>query len=374
VDTPFIFTRPLDPQELVDREREVAELLGELEGGVNVRLTSPRDYGKTSLLQRVLWEAERRGMATVLVDLYGARTPAQIAVLIERAYDAQLRSPLRRAFAALRRRGGGVGVQTPIGGGSIAVGNESAGQRDLLDLLDLPLRLHERSGKRFTVAFDEFQVVLASGEGTDGLIRSVIQHHGDAATYVFAGSHPGMMRELFADKRRPFYGQAAPVTLDRLPDEALADHIGDAFERSGREVGLALDGLLELVDGHPQRAMLMAHLLFRLTPRRSKATEETWADALEAAWPYLKDDFERTWDALSSLESGVVEAVAAATKGLTSADTRARFNLPSGSGAPRAAARLAERGLLVADERRPTRFRIVDPLFARWIAAGRRWR
>src|SRR5215211_3585056 len=176
---PFIFTRPLGPEELVDREREVGELVSRLEGGVNVRLTSPREYGKTSLLARSLWEADRRGMATIRVDLYGARTPAQIALLIDRAYADQLKSPLRRVFSAIRRRGGGLGVQTPAGGGSLAIGGESErGERELLDLLDLPMRLHERDGTRFAVAFDEFQVVLFSGKGLDGLMRSVIQHHG----------------------------------------------------------------------------------------------------------------------------------------------------------------------------------------------------
>jgi len=51
---PFVFTRPLGPEELVDREGEVGRLVSNLEAGVNTRLTSPRDYRKTSLLARAL--------------------------------------------------------------------------------------------------------------------------------------------------------------------------------------------------------------------------------------------------------------------------------------------------------------------------------
>ena len=119
--------------------------------------------------------------------------------------------------------------------------------------------------------------------------------------------------------------------------------------------------------------MLMAHLLYDETPGGETASEETWAAVLETAWPYIRDDLERTWDGLSAIESGVVEAAALSAKGLTARDTRARFSLPAGSGAPRAAKRLADRGLLVADSQRPTGYRIVDPLFGRWVAAGRRW-
>ena len=369
---PFVFTRPLGPEELLDREAEVSELLSNIENAVNTRLTSPRDFGKTSLLARTLWEADRQGWATVRIDLYGARTPAQIATLIERAYDEQLKSPVRRAFDAIKRRGGGIGLQTPGGGGSVSVGPPAVGDRDLLDLIDLPRKIHERSGVRFAIAFDEFQVVLDAGEGLDGLMRSVIQHHGEAASYVFSGSHPGMMRELFADKRRPFYGQAAPLELGPLPDDALADHIADRFEQGGRDPGPALGWLLDLVAGHPQRAMLMAHLLFEQTPRNSSAQDETWAAVLERAWPFVRDDFERTWESLSSLESGVVEALAAGSEGLSRRDTRERFGLPTGSGAPRAARRLADRGLLREIKGGPG-YRLVDPIFARWVSAGRRW-
>ena len=369
---PFIFTRPLDAEELIDREAELKELGRHVGNGVNVRLTSPRDYGKTSLLTRALSDAGRQGWATVRIDLYGARTPEQIGMLIERAYDQQLKSPVRRAFDAIRRRGGGVGLQTPDGGGSVTIGPEPPDQSRFLELLDLPAKIHKRTGVRFAVAFDEFQVVLGVGGGLDGLMRSVIQLHGDAASYIFAGSHPGMMRQLFADKKRPFYGQAAPLELGRLPDEALADHISDRFERAGRDPGPALGWLLDLVDGHPQRSMLMAHLLFEQTARGEQSDEETWAVVLEQAWPYIRDDFERTWDGLSPLESGVVEAIASGAAGLTRKDTRARFNLPAGSGAPRAAHRLADRGLL-RETKAGSGYELVDPVFARWVRAGRRW-
>ena len=370
---PFIFSRPLDPDEIVDREGELGALVSHLDEGTNVRLTSPRDFGKTSLLARGLWEADRRGMATVLVDLFGARTVPQIAMLIERAYEQQLKGPLGRAFTAIRRRGATVGVQASGVGASVTIPGERPGDRELLDLLDLPRDLHQKTGTRFAVAFDEFQVVLAAGAGLDGLMRGVIQHHGDAATYVFAGSHPGMMRELFTSKRRPFYGQAAPLELGALPDEALADYIGERFERTRRDPGPALGWLLDLVRGHPQRAMLIAYLLHQETPTGGVADDESWVRALEAAWPFVRDDFERTWDALSPLESGVVEACALATKGLASQDTRQRFSLPAGSAPGNAAKRLADSGLLIRDRNRPAGYALVDPLFERWVAAGRRW-
>jgi hypothetical protein len=74
----------------------------------------------------------------------------------------------------------------------VAVG--PAGEGSLLERLDIPRRLHAKHGTRSLVVFDEFQDVLPARGQIDAAIRSVIQHHGDAASYVFSGSHPGMMR------------------------------------------------------------------------------------------------------------------------------------------------------------------------------------
>lgn len=368
---PFVFARPLEPGDLVDREAELALLAERRGAGVNTRLASPRDYGKTSLLHRAIADARADGAGAVLVDFYGARTPGQMAAQIERAYEALPAGPLRKAHAALRKRGGGVGMQTPVGGASLAIGAGEAGERALLDALDLPLQLHRKTNRPMLVAFDEFQTVLQAQ--LDALIRSVIQHHGAGVTYVFSGSHPGMMLSLFADRRRPFYGQAAPLQLGRLPREALADYVAERFARTGRDVGEALGWLLDLVDGHPQRAMLFAHLLWRHTEEGDEAGEEAWVAAYEEAWGYLQGDFESTWDALSRIEAGVVDAVAADVQSLTGKIAREVYGLPAGSAAPDAARRLVEQGLLFRSEGDRATLGLVDPVFAMWVSAGRRW-
>ena len=57
---PFVYSRPVAPEDVVDRDDETEELLRAAAGGHFVRLYAPRKYGKTSLLRRVLRDAERR--------------------------------------------------------------------------------------------------------------------------------------------------------------------------------------------------------------------------------------------------------------------------------------------------------------------------
>jgi uncharacterized protein len=368
---PFVFARPLEPGNLVDREEELGLLAERRANGVNTRLASPRDYGKTSLLHRAIADARDEGVGAVMVDLYGVRTPGQMAAQVERAYEVLPAGPLRKAHTALRKRGGGIGLQTPVAGVSLAMGAGEAGERALLDALDLPFQLHQKAERPMLVAFDEFQAVLQAQ--LDALIRSVIQHHGGGVTYVFSGSHPGMMRSLFADRRRPFYGQAAPLQLGRLPRDVLATYIAERFERTGRDIGDALAWLLDLVDGHPQRAMLFAHLLWRHT--EEGATTDDWAReaAYNEAWDYLQGDFEATWDSFSRIEAGVVEAVADAVQSLTGKVGRELYGLPAGSAAPDAAKRLVDDGVLFRADERRSALGLVDPVFATWVRQGRRW-
>lgn len=366
---PFVFDRPVAPDDLIDRDAEIATVVGNLEDGTNTRLSSPRRYGKTSVLGAALVEAERLGMARVYVDLYGARTVSQVHARIERAYERELKGPAARAFAGLKRAFGGSALSTPAGGAQLPAAGPPT-ERALLDLLDLPLTLHRRTGTRIALAFDEFQDVLSAGRDVDALMRSVIQHHGDAASYVFAGSHPGLMATLFGDRTRPFYGQAAPLVLEPLSDDDLASYIGSRFDATRRDPGRTLDWLLELAQGHPQRAMLLAHLVWAELDPGDAADEETWTSALDAAERFLRDEFVGAWDSLSSVERGVLEAVANGAAGLTTAETLRRFGLTKG-GAPPAAARLEQAGILAEDRSRSPGYRLVDPLFSRWVAGDR---
>ena len=94
---PFIYSHPLAPDDIIDRDAETKALLGYAVGGHYVRLYAPRKFGKTSLLRRALRDGERQeGLLPVLVDLYGVLSVSDVAIRFERAYARTLKGPLRR--------------------------------------------------------------------------------------------------------------------------------------------------------------------------------------------------------------------------------------------------------------------------------------
>ena len=370
---PFRYDGPVDPGDLIDRDAEAAALLDRAHEGHNARLVAPRRYGKTSLLKRLLADVERDGLVGVYANFFGVLSLDDVAERVERAYAAQLTGPLARWFAGLSRS---LKPTLRAGGGPVPASAEvtlRAGQASLLDRLAIPARLHAKHGRRVVVVFDEFQDVLRAGEQTDAIIRSEIEQHAGAASYVFAGSHPGMMDALFGTRRRAFYGQAAPVVLAELAPADVAGYVGARFEATGRDAGGALGPLLDLAGGHPQRTMLLAHHLWRHTPAGAVADSDTWQDTLAGVGHDVAGELTAVWSGLSSTQQRILTAVAENTAPLYGREVRARHNLPKTGANRKAVDALEAAGEIVTAPGTATGYRVVDPLLGAWVRAGRAW-
>ena len=66
---PFIFDRPIPPEELIGREGELSRLEPLAVGGQSARLAAPRRFGKTTLLGALADRIERdEGFVATLID------------------------------------------------------------------------------------------------------------------------------------------------------------------------------------------------------------------------------------------------------------------------------------------------------------------
>jgi len=361
---PFIYSHPLSPEEIIDRNEETQELLRNVVGGHFVRLFAPRKYGKTSLLKRALRDGEaHEGLIPVLVDLYRVSSIADVTVRFERAYSKHLKGALRSKVEEFLQK---TGIGLSLGAFGISAKLQHDPRVDPLPalhaLLDLPLRLEESGGFRAFVALDEFQDIDKVPD-LDGLIRSHIQYHGDVASYVFAGSEPGLMKQLFENKDRPLYGSAVPLRLGRLRNEDIAAYVVDRFRETDRAVGDALNPLLDSAKGHPQRAMLLAHRLWAEVGKGETASLDHWRAAHAASLAELNAEFDAQWRGFDSSQQKTMRAVIAGDGSPYRADVRRRLELTKDM------VRKALPRLTATAEIEPVdgKHAVVDPLFAEWI-------
>lgn len=362
---PFTFAAPVSAAQIIDRQAEAERLLSLAVAGQHSRLSAPRRYGKTSLARKVLDDAAAEGLVGVYVNFYGVLAWQEVATRLELAYRQSLTGPLARWV-----RGVLEGLRPTLGAAGVRITPRVAGpardERGLAELVDLPLRVLERTGARTILVFDEFQDMLSVAPPIDGFLRSRIESHGEAASYLFAGSHPALMAELFATQARPFYGQTSAVELPPLDAEDLAEYVGARFAETGKDVGELLEPLLRLAGGHPQRAMLLAHHAWEHTRPRRTADAELWPDVLQAVWREVRDELQAVWDSLDDAGRRTLAAIAESGADWLRAATLQRVGVAR-STARDARRRLEREGLLHPGD--PPR--IVDPLLARWVATGR---
>jgi hypothetical protein len=362
---PFNYQGPVAPRRLIDRRAELDTLQRAAADGVATRLAAPRRFGKTSLLDAHIASMRAVGHRALRVDLSKVATVGDVAARVAEAFSALPTDPRR----SVRRWSARLGVSAQLAGVKLSLSPSAVrppadeARAALLELLDVPLGLHGQDGGLTVVCLDEFQDLLVADDSLDGLFRSVIQHHGGAAAYVFAGSQPSLMRALFSDRERPFYGQARPLELPVLPGAEAARDVESLMAADGLEAEGAVDALLVFTGGHPQRTVLLAHHLYNVLDSPNPP-EEPVARAVDLALAETRDAHQAVWDALGRVERIVLIALAdgqAPTGSRLATEHRvARSTLQD------ALERLVsdERNVARAEDGRP---HLLDPLLGEWL-------
>ena len=160
---PFRFATPLErPEDLVGRDGELETLERLGRSGTYTLLEAPRRYGKTSLLKAGAhrWR-DQDGALAVWVDFSAVLTVEEASRRIDDAYQdvrahGRLSDLLRELVASIRLRLGPV----EVGPVRPAVGVDPSAA--LHRLLEVPVEVAHRTGRRALVAFDEFRDVLWS--------------------------------------------------------------------------------------------------------------------------------------------------------------------------------------------------------------------
>lgn len=303
-------------------------------------------------------------MTPILVDLYRVTSIADVTIRFERAYSVQLKGPVRAKIEQFLQR---TGIGLSLGAYGISAKLQLDPKTDPLpalhSLLDLPLHIEQSGGYRALIAFDEFQDIDKIPD-LDGLIRSHIQYQGEVASYIFAGSEPGLMKQLFENKQRPLYGSAVPMRLQRLVNGDIAEYVVGRFDGTGRSVGEAVNPLIDAAKGHPQRAMLLAHRLWEEVPHGATATLDHWSRAYAAAQSELSAEFDAQWRGYDVSEQRTMRAIVAGDGSPYKASVLDRLGVTKDM-VRKALPRLMATADIETVAGKPA---VVDPLFEAWIA------
>jgi len=371
---PFRFGQVVSDEYFVGRAAEIASLTVDLRTATNVVLISPRRFGKTSLVLRVLRALEHEGVLVAYVDLLRTPSKERFASHLAAAVYHGLLGPgaqaLQRAtewFGQLRVRPKITLNQDGTPSFEFAGGAPSQDVDATMEhLLEMPQTIARERKRRVVIVFDEFQEVLELDPSLPSVMRSVFQQQGEVA-HVFLGSRQHLLRKVFADRHQPLYRLARPMALGPIEDAAFAPYIRERFAAGHSQI--THDGiktLLQLTGGQPNDTQELAHFTWvRAIAEGSPATGETVQRALREVVSAESARFIVVWDNLSPLQRRVLSAAAHDDTRLYASEVRQRFQLGDPSGLQKALQRLSDLELIETVQRGT--YRVPDLFLRAWL-------
>ncbi|MGH9845223.1 MAG: hypothetical protein ACREEM_41430, partial [Blastocatellia bacterium] len=276
MENPFRFGGELSRADLVNREEEIAEVLGTLRNGEKLFLIGPRRYGKTSLLNAAIEQGEAEGMILLSFNAEAFPTLADLMRRIFAETTRRLISPTRKAGQEVKRIFSKLKPEISVDLAeqtiSASLGLEPA-HADLtmpllpllVDVLDGVEQLAQKVRAPVGLILDEFQQVIAQGgPSAEGRLRAALQRHRKVG-YVFAGSETRMLTEMTTDRSRPFYRLGSRRFLGSLPAAEVRDWLIARFAAGGFRLSAeTADVLIETAEQVPYDIQLLAHTCWNL--------------------------------------------------------------------------------------------------------------
>jgi AAA+ ATPase superfamily predicted ATPase len=267
-------------REIVDREEEIAKLVGSLSDPskeVNYALIGPRRIGKTTILLRVREELERRRIMVVYVDLSIFRfSPYDFAQSvmsqITKAYARDLGRVEKAAVAIgnllktmkkLKRLR--LSLEPSVdekGQVTVQIRPEVAETEDyrsvFLLAFDYANEVSRKSRCRIVIIIDEFPNLIdfrryPKLEAVNELLRSVVERR-ENVEFVVSGSRVHFMRNILGKGESPLFGHFVIEEIGQLSEKYAVE----LFKKTAKCGQKEAQEAFKLVGGHPYYLIMLA--------------------------------------------------------------------------------------------------------------------
>jgi hypothetical protein len=266
-----------------NRTTEIAWLKASISQCRPILLVSPRRYGKTSLILRVI---NQMNLPFAHVDLFSAIDEQDIEKCILRGIGkliSRIETVPKRALALATEVFEKTNIRVSLWKAEIAIEVNKKQEKPAYNILDILERLEslsKKSGERIILFFDEFQQIgeITPDHAIEAVLRQVAQLT-KSISFIFSGSNRHLLNKLFEDRNRPFYKLCERITLDRIDASHYEKHIQNAALKTWN---LTLsDKILERIFRHTERhsyyVNLLCSRLWRTSPPTLESVDQMWA-------------------------------------------------------------------------------------------------
>jgi hypothetical protein len=368
--SPFLFGTTVSIDSFTNREEEVAKLTKNLTQGINTMLISPRRWGKSSLVEKVIHKlnAEKSQFRTVSIDLFSVSCEEEFLELFAKEVIKASSSVLQdwintgKEFFQQLIPKLSLGLD-PLTDFSLSFDwNELKKHRT--EILNLPEKIAEAKGIEFIICLDEFQNLSSfqEYEQLEKAMRATWQRQ-KKVTYCLYGSKRHMMTDIFNNPSKPFYRFGTILMLQKIKREKWISFIMDCFSKTKKSISQETAAWIPtLMKDHSWYVQQLAHYTWQSTDKVAGIEEIN--NALQELIHANSPLYQREIETLSTTQINLLKAISSQEPKLSSKESIQKFHLGTSASVTK------NKGILInADiiSNENGKLEFLDPAFELWF-------
>jgi len=368
--SPFIYGTTVAEHSFANREAEFEKLRSNLTNGINTMIISPRRWGKSSLVEKVILDINKKDkkIKTVLIDLFSISSEDEFLEVFARETIKASSSKWQDWITngkfffkqLIPKLSMGIDPATDF---SLSFDWKEL-KKHSAEVLNLPETIARQKGIKIIICLDEFQN-LSSFTGFlnfEKKMRASWQRQ-KSVTYCLFGSKRHMMTDIFNNPSKPFYRFGDIMLLNKIETQRWVSFIFNGFKNSGKTIN-ETDAILipQVMKNHSWYVQQLAHYTWTNTKKKAgrDEIENGLNELIQANTPLYQKEIE----SISATQLNLLKAVAKGETQFTSSAVMQYYLL----GTPRNVSK--NKKMLINNDliqEINNVFEFVDPAFELWF-------
>lgn len=370
MEIPFVYGKIVADNDFTDREEETRKLVSNFLSQTNTAIISPRRWGKSSLVNKVIESVSKLDSSILFVKInaFKCEKPQDFYELFAKStienISTSAESLLLNAKEFIYRLLPKLSLLGPTGQYEVSFGLDLKNNPISEDILDLPQQIATKRKKKVVVCIDEFQQIgeFSDSEKFQRILRNHWQEQPDVA-YILYGSKKHMMLNIFGEYGSPFYKFGDLMFLSKISRENWIAYIKERFTETGKSISNSVAShLADLVEDHSYYVQQLAQYSWLRTD--TVCTEDVVDEAFQGMLDSLNLQFVNLMDSLTEKQRNFLCAVSDGNNMLYSVETLSKYRIGTSGNVQIIKSALNKRDLI---EVSGSKVSIQDPVFNKWI-------
>ena len=368
MEAPFAFGKTVAADGFTNRTREIKRLAANLHNHVNTILISPRRWGKSSLVKKVVTGIKSRNTKVIMLDLMSIRNEEEfykvLAAETIKTTSSKLTEWIETGKEFLKHITPKISLGTnPTQDFDISFEWKEL-EKNYKEILNLPQEIAKTKKLHLVICIDEFQNCQSFKDPKlfQKRLRTEWQHH-NQVTYCLYGSRQHMMAELFEKQSNPFYKFGDVLYLPKISRSNWISFIQQQFKSTKKNIAEDMANLIAaMVQDHSYYVQQLSYLVWIATPKT--VTSEIIVAAIDELLNQNAILYSRDTENLSNIQFNFLKALAEGVHtGLSSKETIHKYQLGTSANVLKIKKVLIQKELI--DDQQGIYF--LDPAYELWF-------